>query len=144
MISSRPLPTILTNQQTDCHFVVTGNSKLTRISHYPSPCKNLGSQQHHSIMFRHFVSIRGPKPDSISSATLQVGPDTEELFDDDFFGSLNGVCNALDNVQARMYMDQRCVYFAKPLLESGTLGTKGNVQVYADPKLNCLDAQGWA
>ena len=65
---------------------------------------------------------------------MQVGPDTEELFDDDFFGSLNGVCNALDNVQARMYMDQRCVYFAKPLLESGTLGTKGNVQVNADPK----------
>ncbi|CAG8822451.1 16218_t:CDS:2, partial [Gigaspora rosea] len=27
------------------------------------------------------------------------------------------------------YMDRRCVYFRKPLLESGTLGTKGNTQV---------------
>jgi hypothetical protein len=35
----------------------------------------------------------------------------------------------LDNEQARTYMDQRCVYLLKPLLESGTLGTKGNVQV---------------
>lgn len=26
-------------------------------------------------------------------------------------------------------MDQRCVYYCKPLLESGTLGTKANVQV---------------
>ena len=26
-------------------------------------------------------------------------------------------------------MDRRCIYYAKPLLESGTLGTKGNVQV---------------
>ena len=26
-------------------------------------------------------------------------------------------------------MDQRCVFYAKPLLESGTLGTKGNTQV---------------
>jgi ubiquitin-activating enzyme E1 len=26
-------------------------------------------------------------------------------------------------------MDQRCVFYRKPLLESGTLGTKGNVQV---------------
>ena len=26
-------------------------------------------------------------------------------------------------------MDRRCVYYLKPLLESGTLGTKGNVQV---------------
>lgn len=28
-----------------------------------------------------------------------------------------------------LYVDQRCVYYRKPLLESGTLGTKGNVQV---------------
>ena len=28
-----------------------------------------------------------------------------------------------------MYVDQRCVFFRKPLLESGTLGTKGNTQV---------------
>jgi ubiquitin-activating enzyme E1 len=26
-------------------------------------------------------------------------------------------------------MDRRCVYFRKPLLESGTLGTKGNTQI---------------
>lgn len=26
-------------------------------------------------------------------------------------------------------MDQRCVFYSKPLLESGTLGTKGNTQV---------------
>ena len=26
-------------------------------------------------------------------------------------------------------MDRRCVYYLKPLLESGTLGTKGNTQV---------------
>uniref|UniRef100_A0A8C5HJQ2 E1 ubiquitin-activating enzyme n=1 Tax=Gouania willdenowi TaxID=441366 RepID=A0A8C5HJQ2_GOUWI len=59
----------------------------------------------------------------------RVGPDTERVYDDDFFESLDGVANALDNVDARMYMDRRCVYYRKPLLESGTLGTKGNVQV---------------
>jgi ubiquitin-activating enzyme E1 len=26
-------------------------------------------------------------------------------------------------------MDQRCVFYKKPLVDSGTLGTKGNVQV---------------
>eukprot|EP00300_Choanocystis_sp_HF-7_P036097 c5119_g1_i1.p1 GENE.c5119_g1_i1~~c5119_g1_i1.p1 ORF type:complete len:1014 (-),score=269.80 c5119_g1_i1:69-3110(-) len=60
---------------------------------------------------------------------LRVGKETEHVFDDDFFESLDGVCNALDNVEARLYVDQRCVLFQKPLLESGTLGTKGNVQV---------------
>uniref|UniRef100_A0A8C4SWU1 E1 ubiquitin-activating enzyme n=1 Tax=Erpetoichthys calabaricus TaxID=27687 RepID=A0A8C4SWU1_ERPCA len=59
----------------------------------------------------------------------RVGPDTERVYDDDFFEGLDGVANALDNVDARMYMDRRCVYYRKPLLESGTLGTKGNVQV---------------
>lgn len=59
----------------------------------------------------------------------RVGPDTENIYTDEFFENLDGVANALDNVDARMYMDRRCVYYCKPLLESGTLGTKGNVQV---------------
>lgn len=32
-------------------------------------------------------------------------------------------------MQARLIVYQRCVYYKKSLLESGTLGTKGNVQV---------------
>ncbi len=39
------------------------------------------------------------------------------------------IVNALDNVNARLYVDGRCVYFQKPLLESGTLGTKCNTQM---------------
>ncbi|WAR26531.1 UBA1-like protein [Mya arenaria] len=58
----------------------------------------------------------------------RVGPDTENIYTDAFFEALDGVANALDNVDARMYMDRRCVYYRKPLLESGTLGTKANVQ----------------
>ncbi|KAI8850612.1 ubiquitin-activating emzyme E1 [Chytridium lagenaria] len=52
-----------------------------------------------------------------------------ESFADRFWESLTGVTNALDNVEARKYVDRRCVYYLKPLLESGTLGTKGNTQV---------------
>ncbi|KAG5729708.1 Ubiquitin-activating enzyme E1 1, partial [Termitomyces sp. T112] len=58
-----------------------------------------------------------------------VGPDTEGVYDEAFFDGIDGVTNALDNVKARLYMDQRCVFYKKPLLESGTLGTKGNTQV---------------
>ncbi|KAG1753795.1 uncharacterized protein EDB91DRAFT_1286481 [Suillus paluster] len=58
-----------------------------------------------------------------------VGQATENVFDDDFFAGLDGVTNALDNVAARVYMDQRCILYEKPLLESGTMGTKGNTQV---------------
>ena len=59
----------------------------------------------------------------------KVGPDSEDTYDDTFWMSLDGVCTALDNVDARLYVDQRCVYFQKPMIDSGTLGTKGNTQV---------------
>ena len=49
----------------------------------------------------------------------RVSPDTEEVFDDSFWANLDVVVNALDNVNARLYVDSRCVYFGKPLLESG-------------------------
>ncbi|XP_011672400.2 ubiquitin-like modifier-activating enzyme 1 [Strongylocentrotus purpuratus] len=86
--------------------------------------------------------VQKPKSDTAAKAAKEmnpeiniiphlnrVGPETENVYDDDFFQSLTGVANALDNVDARMYMDRRCVYYRKSLLESGTLGTKGNVQV---------------
>lgn len=59
----------------------------------------------------------------------RVGAETENVFGDDFFANLDSVTNALDNVDARTYVDRRCVFFKKSLLESGTLGTKGNTQV---------------
>ena len=59
----------------------------------------------------------------------RVGQDTEHIFNEQFWEELDGVTNALDNVDARTYVDRRCVFFRKPLLESGTLGTKGNTQV---------------
>jgi ubiquitin-activating enzyme E1 len=59
----------------------------------------------------------------------RIGPETEHIFNEEFWEALDGVTNALDNVEARNYVDRRCVFFHKPLLESGTLGTKGNTQV---------------
>jgi len=59
----------------------------------------------------------------------KVGNDTEDIFDDSFWNQLDFVTNALDNVDARTYVDRRCIFYKKPLLESGTLGTKGNTQV---------------
>ncbi|CAH8550026.1 unnamed protein product [Schistosoma rodhaini] len=66
---------------------------------------------------------------NIEAHENRVGPETEKIYDDEFFEKLDGIANALDNVEARTYVDRRCVYYRKPLLESGTLGTKGNVQV---------------
>jgi ubiquitin-activating enzyme E1 len=74
------------------------------------------------------VKVMNPQV-NIKAFENRAGPESEQFFDDDFFAKLDGVANALDNVDARIYMDRRCVYYHKPLLESGTLGTKGSVQV---------------
>ncbi len=57
----------------------------------------------------------------------RVQPSTEHIYNDKFMETLNIVTNALDNVQARRYIDSRCVSCKIPLLESGTLGPKGHV-----------------
>eukprot|EP00775_Hariotina_reticulata_P006408 gene6408-6639_t len=59
----------------------------------------------------------------------RVSPETENVFNDTFWEGLDLVVNALDNVNARLYVDSRCVYYCKPLLESGTLGPKCNTQM---------------
>jgi len=52
---------------------------------------------------------------------------TKHIFTDKFFESLGIVANALDNIAARKYVDLRCVNAKIPLIESGTLGSKGHV-----------------
>ncbi|TBU20461.1 ubiquitin-activating enzyme [Hamiltosporidium tvaerminnensis] len=51
------------------------------------------------------------------------------VFSDTFLTNTSLVVNALDNIEARLYVDKRCITNKIPLCESGILGTKGNVQV---------------
>lgn len=77
-------------------------------------------------------AVQAMNPDlegKINMLKDRVAQDTEHIFNEDFWEGLDGVTNALDNVDARTYVDRRCVFFHKPLLDSGTLGTKGNTQV---------------
>jgi len=79
------------------------------------------------------VKSMNPSMRTIAFET-KVAPETEFHFNDDFFESLDIVCAALDNVEARLYLDQRCVFYRKPMLESGTLGTKGHTQIVVPGK----------
>ena len=38
---------------------------------------------------------------NVEAQENRVGADTENIYTDDFFGRLDGVANALDNVEAR-------------------------------------------
>lgn len=65
----------------------------------------------------------------VDAHTHKVCEDTEKIYTEDWWSQQKLVVNALDNVQARLYTDSRCVRNRVALLESGTMGTKGHVQV---------------
>ena len=68
-----------------------------------------------------------------------VCPETEELFNDDFWNTQDFVINAVDNVKARMYIDNMCTWYGKKLIDSGTLGTKAHVQLVIPNKTTCYN-----
>lgn len=74
---------------------------------------------------------------NVHSLETRVGSDTEAVFNDPFWESLDFVVNAVDNINARLYVDSKCVWYEKPLLESGTLGTKANSQMIVPHKTQC-------
>jgi len=66
----------------------------------------------------------------VEAHTSRVGEEEDGPFDDDFWSSgCNVVLNALDNVEARLFVDSQCVTHGLGLIDAGTLGPKGNVQV---------------
>lgn len=65
----------------------------------------------------------------LEAQTNKLDETTRDIYNDKFYTSLSGVCNALDNIPARIFSDSMCVYYQKPLLESGTLGPKASYQV---------------
>uniref|UniRef100_A0A8C1YAR1 Ubiquitin-like modifier-activating enzyme 6 n=1 Tax=Cyprinus carpio TaxID=7962 RepID=A0A8C1YAR1_CYPCA len=86
--------------------------------------------------------IQRPKSTTAAAATLEINPEmqidahlnkvcpaTEDIYSDAFFSHLNLVVTALDNVEARRYVDSRSVSNQKALLDSGTMGTKGHTEI---------------
>ena len=66
---------------------------------------------------------------NIEALEAKVGADSEDRFDAWFWESLLLCWNTLDNVEAQEYTDARCLFYSKPLLASGKLGTKCNHEV---------------
>lgn len=86
--------------------------------------------------------IGRPKSEAAAEAVKEMNPfmniiaqqnrvcaETEEVYTHSFYTGLDGVAAALDNVDARVYLDQCCVRNKKPMLEGGTLGSKGHTMV---------------
>ncbi|KAN0022843.1 hypothetical protein ACTFIU_005584 [Dictyostelium citrinum] len=129
MLKNYALLSVATNADSDSLITITDNdliekSNLNRqflfrnkdINQWKSKVAALAT---HSM--NHSIKIQANQ-DKIEGAT-------ENIYNNEFYNQLDVVVSALDNVEARLYLDKQCVSHALPLLESGTLGTKGHVQV---------------
>ena len=88
--------------------------------------RHIGSSK--SLVAAEMIKQINPKM-NIISLTNKVCPDTEVIFNSQFWKHIDVVLPALDNIDARLYVDGLCVSKKKWLLDSGTLGTKGSTQV---------------
>ena len=59
----------------------------------------------------------------------RIGLENENIFNEEFWGDQNFIINAVDNLEARIYISDQCILFRKFLIDSGTLGTIANSQV---------------
>ncbi|KAI7880172.1 hypothetical protein K492DRAFT_130409 [Lichtheimia hyalospora FSU 10163] len=58
-----------------------------------------------------------------------------------WFSSFDVVFNALDNLEARRYVNQMCLIARVPLIETGTTGYLGQAYVIDKDKTECFDCQ---
>lgn len=74
------------------------------------------------------IKLMNPDTD-VSVYEMKVCAETESTFNSDFYSKVDIILNALDNQDARIYVDEQAVKYCLPLIDSGTTGAKGNVQV---------------
>jgi molybdopterin/thiamine biosynthesis adenylyltransferase len=58
--------------------------------------------------------------------------------EDDFFEGSDVVLGCLDNIAARLHVNSHCCHHRRPMVDGGTLGTSGKVQVVIPPEGPCL------
>ncbi len=81
-----------------------------------------------SLVINEKINYYSPKT-KIKNYNLEVSNKTENEFNSKFWDNLDFIVNALDNVEARKYIDSKTVMYSKPLFESGTLGAKCSTQM---------------
>ena len=72
-----------------------------------------------------------------SHIQLLVNKDTENYFNEDFWMKQNFIFTAVDNLEARNYIDEKCCFFSIPYIDCGTLGTIGSMNVFYPHKTIC-------
>ena len=59
----------------------------------------------------------------------RIGEENENIFNENFWKVQDFIINAVDNIEARIYIANKCKIYKKILIDSGTNGTKANSQI---------------
>jgi ubiquitin-activating enzyme E1 len=76
---------------------------------------------------------------NIKSYQLLVNDDTRNIFDDEFIDKQNILISAVDNIEARKFIDNLSTFYNKIFIDSGTEGTKANSDIYYPNESICLN-----
>ncbi|KAK0704863.1 hypothetical protein B0H67DRAFT_497926 [Lasiosphaeris hirsuta] len=108
------------------------------------------SNLNRQFLFRH-EHIKKPKALVAKEAAQKFNPSVKILahhanikdpeFTIEWFSSFTIVFNALDNLDARRYVNKMCLAADVPLIESGTTGFNGQVQVVKKGVTACYDCE---
>ncbi|KAI2789417.1 Ubiquitin-activating enzyme E1-like [Penicillium oxalicum] len=126
------------------NLVLTGFGEVHIIDLDTIDLSNLNRQ----FLFRH-EHIKKPKALVAKDVAHNFRPDVKleayhaNIMDSQFsvgwFKSFNIVFNALDNLAARRHVNSMCLAAGVPLIESGTTGFNGQVQVIKGGETECYD-----
>jgi ubiquitin-activating enzyme E1 len=99
------------------------------------------SNLNRQFLFGH-QDIKKFKSDAVKDAIFEMNPEIEvishknkicdetlNIYNNNFFDKVTCTLTALDNVDARLFVDELSIEHNKPMIDSGTLGTKCNTQV---------------
>ena len=121
------------------YITVTDNDKieLSNLSRQFLFRKNDNGLDKSEISCREAKKINGKT--NFRSENLKVSFETENIFNDEFWEKQDLVICAVDNDNARRYIDNQCTFYNKIFLESGTSGTSASSMVIYPHKTTCYD-----
>ena len=76
---------------------------------------------------------------SLKPFQLLLNDETKTIFNDCFWDNQNIICFAVDNISARKCIDNKCTFYNKFFIDSGTQGINANCDIYIPKETICLN-----
>ena len=81
-----------------------------------------------SEVAKNAVKLMNPEC-NVESMQDKVCPETENIFNEDFWQNNDFLIYAVDSIEARKYIDTKAIIFEKCAIDSGTSGVEGRTQI---------------